>query len=109
MLEIVLVGHYRAPLLCPAFICESELSNRSLVGHQVELMCVAVLGTMIEDTALVPKLIERRITPAITQVGCEEKTTNCLSNLIRIDRSLIFICSSGGTRYTKPSSPWLVV
>ena len=32
----------------------------------VEIMCVAVLGTMIEDPALVPKLIERRITPAIT-------------------------------------------
>lgn len=34
---------------------------------QVEIMCVAVLGTMIEDSTLVPKLIERRITPAITQ------------------------------------------
>lgn len=34
---------------------------------QVEIMCVAVLGTMIEDATLVPKLIERRITPAITQ------------------------------------------
>ena len=34
---------------------------------QVEVMCVAVLGTMIEDATLVPKLIERRITPAITQ------------------------------------------
>lgn len=33
---------------------------------QVEIMCVAVLGAMIEDAALVPKLIERRITPAIT-------------------------------------------
>lgn len=34
---------------------------------QVEIMCVAVLGTMIENATLVPKLIERRITPAITQ------------------------------------------
>lgn len=49
----------------------SERSDRSLVTgyRQVEIMSVAVLGTMIEDAALVPKLIERRITPAITQVG----------------------------------------
>lgn len=40
---------------------------------QVEIMCVAVLSTMIENAALVPKLIERHVTPAITQV-CGNET-----------------------------------
>lgn len=37
-------------------------------ASQVEILCVAVLGSLIEDAALVPKLIERRVTPAIVQV-----------------------------------------
>lgn len=44
-----------------------ETEDPTYYHPQVEIMCVAVLGTMIEDATLVPKLIERRITPAITQ------------------------------------------
>ncbi|CAM9842704.1 unnamed protein product, partial [Ectocarpus sp. 8 AP-2014] len=40
---------------------------------QVEIMCVAVLSTMIENAALVPKLIERHVTPAITQQGLDSR------------------------------------
>lgn len=67
----------------PSVYYVSARSNRSslIVGHQVEIMSVAVLGTMIEDAALVPKLIERRITPAITQVVEIRREIKCLSNI----------------------------
>lgn len=49
-----------------------EADMRTMRGYwipgQVEILCVAVLGSMIEDVGLVPKLIERRITPAVVQV-----------------------------------------
>ena len=39
-----------------------------LSANQVEILSVAVLGSIIEDVGLVAKLIERRVTTTIVQV-----------------------------------------